>query len=315
MRKISCAISFFLLAITIGSVFASENREDAKSDLEGSQANEILVSGKLFCSVKRQVILPFNCTIDAVYAGCGQKVKAGEVLAEYRLTPEAALKLRQRVSRFEIKDLELRLAETRKNLANMEDRYKETMQLSSQDMASSSSLAQIERDIEVLEKQKENLQERLSEERSLADEDRAVVEDLLGKTIREGHAPRNGALKAPISSHVIWVHPDLHKDAEFAGGTAVFAIGVMDPMLIRANIHEIEAVQFNVGDLADFTLESIPDREFKARITRISWESITPELDRPSYYEVEFEVPNPDFVLREGLRGRIVFRNAERTGK
>ncbi len=119
-------------------------------------------------------------------------------------------------------------------------------------------------------------------------------------------------MKAPIGNHVLWVHPDLREDAEFNKGTAAFSIGVMDPMLIRAHVHEIEAVQLKLGDLADFTLESIPGRKFQARVSRISWETLTPQLDRPSYYEVEFELPNPDFILREGLRGQIIFRNSEK---
>jgi hypothetical protein len=179
-------------------------------------------------------------------------------------------------------------------------------------MAPSDSLAQNEREIEVAKKKKQHIQERLRVERALAEEDRAAVEELLGSKVKHGYIPQNGALKAPIGNHVLWVHPDLREDAEFNKGTAVFSIGVMDPMLIRAHVHEIEAVQLKLGDLADFTLESIPGRKFQARVSRISWETLTPQLDRPSYYEVEFELPNPDFILREGLRGQIIFRNSEK---
>ena len=302
MRTIICAMSFFFLALTIGQAFPEEKIE--------SQRNEIILSGKLFCSIKRRTVIPFHCTIISLDARCGQKVNTGEVLARYRLAPEDALKLRQRVSSFAIRELEIRLAENNNILAFREDKNKDLRQLSAHEMAPSDSLTDNEREIALLKKKKEYLQELLPVERALAEEDRAVVEELLGNTVRHGYVPQDGALKAPIGCHVIWVHPDLRKDAEFREGTSVFSMGVMDPMLIRAHVHEIEALQLKLGDLADFTTESIPGRKFEARVSRISWETLTPQLDSPSYYEVEFEVANPEFILKDGLRGRITFRNS-----
>lgn len=238
----------------------------------------------------------------------GQKVKAGDVLARYCVVPEDALKLRRRVVSFNVKELEIKLAETKKMLVYQEDKYKEIRGLSARDMAPPDALAENEREIALLKKKKGYFQERLPLERRLAEEERVVVEGLLGARVTYGPAPQMGSLKAPIACHVIWVHPDLRKDAEFREGTAVISLGVMDPMLIRAQVHEIEAVQLNLGDLADFSLESIPGRKFEARVSRISWETLTPQLDKPSYYEVEFEIPNPEFILREGLRGRIILR-------
>ena len=220
--------------------------------------------------------------------------------------------MHQKVSSFEIKDLKMKLVEANNEMAKLEDKYKEIRQLSAHDMAPSQSLIRAEREIELLNKKIEYIQESLPVKRELAEENRAVIRALLGNTVRHGYVSKEGILEAPIGGRVIWVHPDLRKDAEFKSGTAVFSIGVMDPMVIRSQVHEIEVVQLNLGDVADFTLESIPGRKFKARVSRISWEPLTPHLDKPSYYEVEFEVSNPEFLLREGLRGRIVFRESRR---
>ncbi len=308
MGKTIYVISLFLVVFTIGKAFPEEKVGGILSDSPNSQGSEIVISGKLFCTLKRQVIVPFHCTIISLMTRAGQKVMPGEVLARYRLSPEAELKLHRRVSSFHIQELEMQLAETNKNLARLEDNYSEIRQLSDHDMAPSHSMVQIEREIELLKKQQAFIQKRLPIERVLVKEDRAVVGKLLGNTVRHGHVPQEGTLKAPVGCRVIWVHPDLRKDAEFKKGTPAFSIGVMDPMLIRAQVHEIEVVQLNLGDVAVFTLESIPGREFEARVSRVSWASSTPQLDRPSYYDVELEVPNPDFILREGLRGRIIFR-------
>jgi hypothetical protein len=174
-------------------------------------------------------------------------------------------------------------------------------------MVPAHSVAQIDRKIELLTKKQALISERLPLERELAEEDRSVAGELLGNPVSHGHVPQRGTLKAPISGHVIWVHPDLREEAELKGGI-VLQVGVMDPMLIRAQVHEIEAVKLNVGDTANFSLESIPGKKFNAKVSRISWSSLTPQLDRPSYYEVEFEVSNPEIILREGLKVQIVFR-------
>ncbi len=299
----------FCLAVTISGSALAEKKSTNDRDRDGkSRKNEIVISGKVFCPVKRQLILPFRGTILSMDARPGEQVKAGQVLARYRLEPEESLKLQKRVSSFRVDDLEMQLAETEKNLAQLKEKQQEIQQLSKQDMAPSNSLIRVEREIGLLEKKKELLQKRVPLEQSFADKDLAIVEDLLGEKVLQGHAPDEGRLIAPIGCHVIWVNPDLSADAEFRGGTAAFSIGVLDPMVIRAQVHEIEAMQLKVGDTAEFSLESIPDRKFSARLSAISWTSMTPQPDRPSYYEVELEVPNPEFILRDGLRGKITFR-------
>jgi hypothetical protein len=88
----------------------------------------------------------------------------------------------------------------------------------------------------------------------------------------------------------------------------------MDPMLIRAQVYELEALQLNLGEAAEVTVESLPGRNFEAQVSRVSWAPVPPPVwvpagqEQPSYYEVELTVPNPDLVLKEGLKGRITLR-------
>ncbi len=50
---------------------------------------EISFNGKVFCSLKRRVDLPFKGIITSILVHSGDRVKAGQVLARYRLAPEA----------------------------------------------------------------------------------------------------------------------------------------------------------------------------------------------------------------------------------
>jgi hypothetical protein len=84
----------------------------------------------------------------------------------------------------------------------------------------------------------------------------------------------------------------------------------MDPMLVRAQAFEIEALQVTQGDMAEVSLESQPERKFKGTLSRLAWAPLTSGLDQPSYYEMEISVPNPDLFFKEGLKARVVFRKS-----
>ncbi len=105
------------------------------------------------------------------------------------------------------------------------------------------------------------------------------------------------------------ISPELQPGAELGPAAGVFQVGKMDPMVVRAQAFEIEALQIKLGETAEVTLESLPGRKFQGEVDRVSWSSQTPGLDQPAYYDVELKVPNPDLLLKDGLKAQIVFRN------
>ena len=117
-----------------------------------------------------------------------------------------------------------------------------------------------------------------------------------------GNSPAEGVIVAPISGHVVWVNPELRVGAELEAGSQAFVLGVMDPMLLRANIYEEEALRLAVGDRGTMYPESLPWKTFRAQVSRIAWTPLSLDPLQPSYYEVEFTVPNQELLLREGLR-------------
>jgi multidrug resistance efflux pump len=147
------------------------------------------------------------------------------------------------------------------------------------------------------------------ERRSLA-QDQALLSEQLGQPLKNGAVPREAILRAPIDGYVIWVSPEMRPEAELPATPGVFLVGVMDPMLIRAQAFEVEALKLHPGSVAKVTLESLPGRQFEARVSRVSWASLNTALDQPSYYEVELQVPNPDLALKEGLKASLVFKKS-----
>lgn len=270
-----------------------------------TSTKEIVVSGKLYCSLKRGVIIPFQGEFVTLEVHVGQAVKEGDVIARYRLTPEAKLQLERRLASFQITELEMRLAEMKGQLAKLAVKERELKQLAEQNLAPAQGLNEVEREMGFLRRQQGLIQDRLSRERELAKADLALVREALNDSVKPGHLPEEATLTAPITGNVIWIHGGFRPGAQFQPGSVTAVVGVMDPMVLRAPVHEIEAVQLKVGDVGRFSVESIPGRTFDAAVSRVSWTPITSSQDQPSYYEIEFEVPNPDLALKEGLKGQV----------
>jgi membrane fusion protein, macrolide-specific efflux system len=284
---------------------------EASSGEQKTGATEIVFQGKLYCSLSRNVVMPFLGTIQELKVMCGQSVAEGAVLAGYQLAKESVALIRRRLSPPQIGELEMRLAGIDRDLSATASKRREIEQLAAEKMASAQSLALVEQEIILLEKERATVQERLRQERGCAKEDIALLKHQLAVRVEADQVPASGALVSPIAGSVIWVSPDLKGGAEIAAGTPSFVIGVMNPMLMRAQVHEIEAVRLSLGDRAEISIESMPDLKVEGAISRLSWSPKTPGLEQPTYYEIELTVANPGRSIRDGLKAEAVIRTRE----
>ena len=273
-----------------------------------AHAAELTFTGKLTCYIKRPVVLPMAADIIALNVQPGTKVKAGEVLGRYRLIPEAQASLHRRLLTPQILDMQAKMAEINKGLEILENKRNNLLELSRQNMSPAQSLTQVDQEIKSLSKQRSLLQEGMGQAEKTKAEEEALARKQLGVNFKSGQIPKEGVLVSPIDGYVVWMHPDLRQGAELPGGTPVLMVGIMDPMLVRAPVHEIEALKLKVGDEANLTIESLPGRKFTARVSRLPWAPPVITLDHPTYYDVEFQVPNPDFLLKEGLKATVEMR-------
>jgi multidrug efflux pump subunit AcrA (membrane-fusion protein) len=276
-----------------------------------AKAGDILLQGKLMCPLKRQVVAPFRGFLTAVNVRAGQAVKEGEILAQYRLDSEVIMQLRRRLSPSQISEMGTQLAEIDKSLASLEAKRKELKELSSQKMASAQSLNQVEKEIQLASRNRGAIESRLRLEQQLARDDLGVLKDQLGKSVSANNIPEQVSFVAPIGGYVIAVGSDLREGAEIGPGTPAFVIGVMNPMVIRSQVHEMEAIHISIGDKATVSFDSLPGKTFEGNVSRQSWTPTSPGLEQPSYYEMEVTLPNPDLVLKDGLKGQIVLRRTK----
>jgi len=272
---------------------------------------EISFNGKVFCSLKRLVDLPFKAVITSVLVRSGESVAPGQALARFRLAPEAVLLIQQRLSPAQISDTAVKLAETQRNLDAAAAKQQELAKLAVKKLASPQSLEQANHDLQQLTRERTELQTFLRQLRLSAQDDLAVLKNQLGNGVKPGEIPPEGILRAPIGGYIIWIQPELRQGALLEPTPGVFQVGVMNPMLVRAQAFEIEALQIKTGETAEINLESLPGRKFQGQVSRISWSSLTPGLDQPAYYDVELEVANPEMDLKDGLKAQIIFRKTQ----
>jgi len=293
------------LCLTLLAAYCTFGAQPAAHDA----AQDILLQGKIQCSLKRQVLMPFKGVIAALTVQPGQSVKAGDVLARYTIAPEVVQQLRKQLSAPQIQDLEVVLTNFDKTLISLERKRSELKDLAEENMAPAQSLAQIQKEIQYTEQGRAAARQRLQLERDSVKDFEVYVKDLLGGSLKPVYHPSQPAsLTAPITGNVISIQSDLSAGLEVGAGAPVFLIGVLDPMVMHAQIHESDMPKVALGDKAEATLESVPNRAFEARVSRLSLSPLVPGLEQPSYYDIEFTIPNSDHVIKEGFKGQIVLR-------
>jgi HlyD family secretion protein len=293
------------------AVRAQSNASQAQA---GAPAQDIVLQGKLQCSLKRQVVMPFRGVITNLNLRPGQTVKKGQVLARYKLWADVAQQLQRQVAAIQIKDLELALANFDKGLMSQEAKRAEMESLVKENMAPSQGLAQIKEEIRVLKQSRKAAEERLKLERQLVVEFKAYLKDLLGGSLNPVAGSEDASITAPISGQVVSIQSDLREGLELGPGAPAFIIGVMDPMVLHARIHESEISNIQLGDKAEVTMESVPNRTFEATVSRFSLTPLVHEVPEPSYYDIEFTIPNSDYALKEGFKGEIVLKPSRAAG-
>ncbi|MFP5259947.1 MAG: efflux RND transporter periplasmic adaptor subunit [Acidobacteriota bacterium] len=269
---------------------------------------DISFSGKLYSPVKLSVFLPYNAKILTLTGQIGHKVKRGDILASYEIPLETRMDEKTRLSPASIKDLEHKLALADKEIDRLSAKSRELEAMSQRSMTSQQAITMNAKEIEVYRKDKAAVTEQLALARDLLNDRVELAEDHFGKGAGIGKVPKEGIIKAPTDGYVMWMNPELRAGVKMAKEAELFQVGSLNPMIIRAQVHEIEAQKLKEGQAAVVTFDSIPGKKFAASVSRIPWAPIPAALQQPSYYEIELTIPNPDAELKEGLKAQITIQ-------
>lgn len=305
-NNVAAAALLFGLAALLW-ITAAPQPTGAAEDKKAAKFEEIVFQGKMTVSLKRNIPIPYLGIITELKVNPGDKVKKGDVLVKFRLDPKVVADLRRSISPPAMRDLEVRVAQISNELAGLRNKFREVQQLAQQKMASSQSQTSLSQSIEALERQILALHKQQDVYKQSSHDDLVALKDKLGEDVSYDRMPDEVKLRSPIDGHVLWINSDLRQDAQmdYGGGLVV---GVMDPMVIKASIFEIEASRLQPGDKAEITVASIPDKIFEASVTRINWATQNTNLGQPSYYEIELVAPNPNFTLKDGYKAQVTMK-------
>lgn len=269
---------------------------------------DISFSGKLYSPVKLSIFLPYTAKILTLTSHIGQKVKRGDILATYEIPLETRMDEKTKLSPATIKDFEHKLALADKEIDRLSAKSRELEAMSQRNMTSQQAISMNAKEIEVYRKDKAAVTEQLALSRDLLNDRVELAEDRFGKGAGIGKVPKEGIIKAPADGYVMWMNPELRAGVKLGREAELFQVGSLNPMIIRAQVHEIEAQKLKEGMTATGTFESIPGKKYTATVSRIPWAPIPAALQQPSYYEIELTIPNPDAELKEGLKVQITIQ-------
>ena len=274
---------------------------------EPAAADPLLVDGRFACSVRRAVLFPFGGVVDETVCEVGQWVTNGQPLVRYRLFPDAAQQLCRRLNPPQVADFEQQQLQAENRLADVSRQLDEAGRMVEQELSSPAQAEALEREAAALRRQIEVLRERVQTERRLAEEDAAMLTRLLATPLPSNATPSQVWLTAPLDGRLISIEPQIAPGAEVAQYAPALQVGVMDPMILRAEVHEREAVRLRPGDGVGIAVNSLPGQSFTGTLRRVSWAPVVRGLDEPAYFEIEVVVANPDLCIKDGFQGRLEF--------
>ncbi len=271
-------------------------------------ADDIIFQGKLYASRKQTIIPTFEGTVEEIYVKTGEQVEENQPLMRYRISNTVLADFRNRVSSAPLVAIDNKIAQVQPTLYEMQVQLREARMLAESDFMGPQKLEKLQTTLELTRKQLESLEAQRRFQKKQLEDQVQILQDYFGDDVGLDKVPDTIVLRAPISGHVLWVNPEFHEGMYFVGGMEFAKVGVMDPMVIRAHLFELEASRVATGEPAVFTLGSFPERDFDATLSSISLTPISPGLDQPSYYEVELTAPNPELLLREGFKVEVIFQ-------
>lgn len=295
----TCWQFVFAAALAVLLVVPAQAQKE-QQDGAAPQDDSFVLSGKLYCSLVRGVIVAKPGVVEELLVNTGDHVEEGQTVLRLRLDEQERNNLQRMSEGPNLKQWEYRLFQAGLELEKAERDYEDLKVMVDEKVAPPNSMQRAQRVLEAARKNVELLGEQKKAALTEASERLKLLrKELDDKRIRQGYVPAVLDIKAPMAGYVLDIDPAVREGAWIKDISAM-SIGVMDPMLVQALVFEREALKLQVGDEMRFWLESAPENVYPATVSRISWRPTNRRFDQPSYYQVELTAPNPNIKLREG---------------
>lgn len=307
-KKISIALAILLAVGASAAVYLRPRpvAAPAAPAVGPAAAKDLVLQGRAYCSLTVPVATPMAGQVLEVLVQVGQPVKKDDVLVKLQLLPGDAAALSQRVNKgAAIHAQELNLQQLQLRIAQLDRNIDEARQLTAVGLAPGNALPDLMEQKALAMKQADNARQTLADARRAAGEDLQALSKQLGQTVVSGSAPSVIFIRAPQDGYVLGIDPPVTPGAIVSGKLGT--LGVMDPMVIRGQVHESETARLKAGENATITLDAGKGEALQATLTQVSWAAVDSSLAAPSYYMFELSVPNPDLKIHDGNKVQITF--------
>lgn len=264
-------------------------------ELPKQQAAAQKSAAELGSDMRRLVILSAPLKV-------GDPVSEDQILITYEMPLESLMAEKQALSQHDVNRLNHALSIVESQLARTRQRQADLENMAAGDTVAPNTVQLNSKDIDALILQREYL----TEERDLAKQryDDAVIiaKSKYGKNQDIHHLPRVGYIRAPGGGYVLWTNSSLVPGMAFTKQASLISIGRLDPILVRASVHEIAAQKLKVGDPVSLVFHAMPGKVYHTTLSKVDFVAQPAMLQQPSFYQVEMTLPNPDLRIKEGMR-------------
>lgn len=267
-------------------------------------------NGKIYCSAMHWSPLTFPGVVHEILVSPGDTVTAGQTLLTYRLSEQVARELQGELDAGpQVRELQMHLLEVKRQLLELDDQRETASRLSEAKLGSKRAMSRLDSSRELLLEQRRLLTDSIARLQGVYQARVRELESRFGALLANGKIPDRLLLTSEVDGQVLQLDMWLRPGMAFGPMQNAVAVGVMDPVRIRAHVFEAEVVNLAVGDTARVVVNSLGDRELNATVTQIERSPVDLGLDRPSYYGVELQAANPDQSLRQGFKVQIFFNH------
>ncbi|WP_243358189.1 efflux RND transporter periplasmic adaptor subunit [Fundidesulfovibrio terrae] len=243
--------------------------------------------------------------VSKMLADIGQHVDSDQRLLEYAFPPEDLLSEERKLSQADLRGMEANLESLRSDIATKRKKLEEARMRYAKGAASQQEMSDIIKDMELARLKERILDDNLRMEREMAKGELELAKAKFGPKASAHNLPGQSWITSPVAGYVLWVNPEVKPGMILTKKTKLFVVGSMDPILVRALVHEIQLAKLRVGDKATIAFDTMPGKTYEATIIRIPMTANQTDVQLPSHFEVELSLPNPGLTLKEGMRGQV----------
>ncbi len=115
---------------------------------------------------------------------------------------------------------------------------------------------------------------------------------------------RRAHLTAPVTGYVLTPNLRELEGAYLEAGDVFCQVSPLDTLRVEIGASEMDVARIRPGQTLRLKVLAFPDRQFRGRVTEVSWDGEPTKPGRPSVFKVVGWIANPGPSLRSGMTGR-----------